>query len=752
MPENSREPVTPRRLNRAEVLVASAFILSGAAGLVYQVAWQRILALHSGIGIYSVAMIVASFMAGLGLGSLLGGRLTVRVSPRQALRAFGLLELTIGAFGAASCWLYYDLLYLRGSWLYGTAWRAGALHFLGLLLPTALMGMTLPFLVRAFVRDVPSAGRTIGLLYGLNLLGAAAGALATPWLLIRFAGIRGAVLAAAALNAASGGTALLLSFLRRDGAEREVVSATASARVSPVERGLVLWAVLYGLSGFIALSLEMLWFRVLDIAVKASAFAFGTLLALYLLGNAAGCLAVAAKGIRFARPLRTFLLCQCLLLVWTALGVIAIGRLPVATPGFDALYDYWGRGFGLTLGQAAEPALVAGLYLAFPLLLFGIPTVLMGVSFPALQQAVHDDPRQSGRRVGTLQAVNIAGCVAGSLLLGLPGLTLLGTTGSLGALLLLGLVFAAVGVRAFGPRLFAPLGLALLLAALALPGQDRFWARLHGRSPGASVLVDEDATGVAALARRDDTWLVYVNGKEHSWIPFGGAHSTLGAGPALVHPEPRSVAVIGLGSGDTIWAAGCRSETTSLVVFEIAASQPRLLRRLAATGRAPQVEQLLSDPRLRVSIEDGRNAIALSAQAFDVIEADALWPHVGYSGNLYSLEFFERCAARLHPGGVMCTWAPTRRVQQTFLRAFPYVLGTPDRAVLIGSRDPLPFAPEVWRQRLDAAAVSAYLGRRIRKATAQLLAHLQPVPRNGATTPESGLDRDLFPRDEFLTP
>jgi spermidine synthase len=696
-----------------------------------------------------VAMIVASFMAGLGLGSLLGGRLTVRFSPRMALRTFGLLELTIGAFGAASCWLYYDLLYLRGSWLYGTAWRAGLLHFLGLLLPTALMGMTLPFLVRASVRDVPSAGRTIGLLYGLNVLGASLGALVTPWVLIRFSGIRGAVLAAAAANAVSGGTAVLLAFTRR---EPEAASATNATTTSATSRGLGLWAMLYGLSGFVALSLEILWFRVLDVAVKASAFAFGTLLALYLLGTALGCLAVAVKGLRFTKPLRTFLVCQCLLLVWTGLAVIAVGFLPVETPLFEALYDYWGRGLGLILGQAGEPGLVVRLYLVFPLLLFGVPTVLMGVSFPALQQAVHDDPRQSGRRVGMLQAANIAGCVAGSLLVGLLGLRLLGTTASLRALFVLGLVFALVGWRRFGARLFAPFACALLVVAIALPDQDRFWSRLHGRSAGADMLVDEDATGVAALARRNDTWLVYVNGKEHSWIPFGGTHSTLGAGPAIVHPEPRSVAVIGLGSGDTIWAAGCRSETTSLVVYEIAAPQPRLLRRLAAAQELPQLRQLLSDPRLHVAIEDGRNAIARAADAFDVIEADALWPHVGYSGNLYSIEFFERCAARLRPGGVMCTWAPTHRVYETFVRVFPHVLATADRSMLIGSRDPLAFAPDEWRRRLDSPAVTAYLGKRIRKATARLLARLQPVARSERAAAEADLDRDLFPRDEFLTP
>ncbi len=150
-------------------LVTAAFFVSGAAGLVYQVAWQRILALHSGVGIYSIAMIVAAFMAGLGIGSHLGGRLSTRTTtPGGALALFGALEAAIGVFGALSAWIYYDLLYLRAGWLYAPAWRAGVLHFLGLLLPTTLMGMTLPFLVRAMVRDVGTAGRTIGSLYGVN--------------------------------------------------------------------------------------------------------------------------------------------------------------------------------------------------------------------------------------------------------------------------------------------------------------------------------------------------------------------------------------------------------------------------------------------------------------------------------------------------------------------------------------------------------------------------------------------------------
>ena len=167
-------------------LVAVAFFLSGAAALVYQVVWQRILELSSGIGIYSVAMIVGAFMAGLGLGSHVGSLWSTRLQPERALWAFATIEVGVAIFGAWSCALFYDLLYLRVGWLYSVPWRAGLLHFFSLLFPTLLMGMSLPFLARAMVRDTAGAARTIGILYGINVLGASFGAMATPWVLIRF--------------------------------------------------------------------------------------------------------------------------------------------------------------------------------------------------------------------------------------------------------------------------------------------------------------------------------------------------------------------------------------------------------------------------------------------------------------------------------------------------------------------------------------------------------------------------------------
>ena len=139
------------------VLLGVAFFLSGAAALVYQVVWQRILTLHTGIGVVSVSLIVAAFMAGLGLGSHLGGVLSARVSPRRALRVFALLELGVGLFAAISCRLYYDGLGSFAAGLYATTAGAAVAHFAAFLLPTTLMGMSLPFLVRATVRETASA-------------------------------------------------------------------------------------------------------------------------------------------------------------------------------------------------------------------------------------------------------------------------------------------------------------------------------------------------------------------------------------------------------------------------------------------------------------------------------------------------------------------------------------------------------------------------------------------------------------------
>jgi len=272
--------------------------------------------------------------------------------------------------------------------------------------------------------------------------------------------------------------------------------------------------------------------------------------------------------------------------------VALLASLPPETPVYRWFFRYWRSDDFFQLGFDWNAGRLLRLYALLPLALHGVATVLMGLSFGALQRAVQDDPASSGRKVGFLQAANIAGCTAGSLL---TGLVLLGRLGSGGALRLLlvtlGLVFLGLRARAGGfSRGLVAWTLALLAVAAALPSSFELWKRLHGVTVSEPPsFIGEDASAVSVIVPGDaGRWRITVNGLPHSWLPYEGIHTLLGALPALIHPEPREIVVVGLGSGETAWAAGCRPETRSLQVYEIAASQPRLLREVSAVALSPR--------------------------------------------------------------------------------------------------------------------------------------------------------------------
>ena len=367
------------------------------------------------------------------------------------------------------------------------------------------------------------------------------------------------------------------------------------------------------------------------------------------------------------------------------------------------------------------------LYLVLPLTTYAVPTLLMGFSFTVLQRAVQDDPETSGRKVGLLQAANIAGNVAGSLVVGLLALNLFGTTGSMRALVIGGVVFAFLGIRHYGIRsIFGLAAAALLVLVVLIPGQQDLWNRLHGLV-GDEALIEEDASSVVVVKPEDSEWRVVVNGVYHSWLPYGGIHSLLGALPAMMHPSPREVAVIGLGSGDTAWAAASRAETQKLQVYETARPQLNLLSRLAELHGERKLVRFLEDPRLDVSIADGRNALLGSDKLYDLIVVDALRPVSAYSGNLHSLEFLERCALKLKPGGLMSIWAPTTRGRATFARAFPHTVLFDDPRVLVGSNHPIQLDLISWRDHALSSFTRSYLGPSVVQEVATALKSPNPT-------------------------
>jgi spermidine synthase len=750
------------------VLGSLAFFLSGFAALIYQVVWQRMLVLPIGADVYSTTVIVGAFMAGLGVGSLAGGHVADRVSRRRCLGMFVAAEAAVGGFGAASRYLFYDWMYLGLGGLSLTPVAVAIVVFAALIWPTFWMGMSLPLLARAVTSTLAGAPTRIGVLYGLNTLGAAAGAFGTTWILFPAAGLAGSLWVAVSMNALAALSALLLVRSTHHHYPPVVASDVPPQAIDAPRWGFRAWAALYGIAGFQALSLEIVWFRLLGVMVKSSAFTFGTLLTIYLAGLGLGAAVGSAFLRRVRRPAVWFLLLQAFVALYAGATMLALTNWLGSASELSALLAYFASyepfdaaaaagSFWNGGGDPAARAQFVRLYLVLPAILIGPPTVAMGASFPLIQRITVRDFAHLGRRVGTVMLANIAGSALGAILTGWVALTYAGSAGSLRLLAATGGVFLALAVKATaGERSRTWLAIVCALPALVLavmmPGAASLWARLHGTIP-QRLVVAEDASGLSVLKADGRNAIVFVNGIGQSWIPYGNIHTVLGALPAFLHPQPREAAVIGLGSGDTVFAVGGRGELTRIICIEIIRPQLATLAEWRRRTEYGGLVTLLSDPRVQQIAGDGRAYLMNAGRTFDIIEADALRPSSAYSGNLYSAGYFELVRSRLSSGGLAVTWAPTPRVLDTFLSVFPHVLSFGDIAV--GSTAPIRFDAGEIRSRLAATTVQDYYFRAGVNINALLARYLDTPPQvlSGRATPSpAGLNEDLFPRDEFGVP
>ena len=399
------------------------------------------------------------------------------------------------------------------------------------------------------------------------------------------------------------------------------------------------------------------------------------------------------------------------------------------------------------------------LYVAVPSFLILPSTLLMGMSFALLQQAAQTDLARLGRRVGWLQAANIAGSTVGAVLTGFLLLHWLGSAWTLRMLVLLGGAFPVLWSRARGRGSLRAAAAALVVtgaAAWLSPSAVTLWSKLHATTP-ERILLAEDGSGLSVMKDEvegaDVRTTVLAHGVSQGKLPYGGYHVELGALPVMLHPRPAEVLVIGLGSGNTAYGAGGRPETTRIDCVEIVTSQLPGLVALARRHRYAGLNALLADGRLNHVSGDGR-AYVMRGGRWDVIEADALRPQSAYAGNLYSLEYFSLLARHLKPGGLAVSWSPTRRTRDTFLKAFPHVAVFGH--TLVGSNEPIPFDPAAVRARLDNPFTAAYYP----QGGVDIHAILGPVLEQGPVVYGPDYDRsglsdvntDLFPRDEYRAP
>ncbi len=746
-------------------LLAALFAATGFSALTLQVTWQRVISLHSGVDLASTTTVVAAFLGGLGLGSLLGGRLADRVGARRSLQFFAGANVAIGVFAAISTWLFYDLYRAIAPGL-GSAAATFAFNAAVVVVPTTLMGLSLPLLTRGVVHQLRDAGPVVGRLYGINTIGAAAGAAITGWLLVGTFGFVTVTLFAGAVNLVVG-----LVVLVRTRAEDPEPAATSTAAVaaggSDTGRPIWPWMVAYAGTGAVALGLEQVFFRLVDTVMRSNSYSFAHVLSLYLLLFGIG----AAVGSRLVRrgvdTQRWFLLLQAGAAVGALAGpFVLVSVLPRIGLGGPLTEYFASGGFNIGFGEIDSARGFAGFVFAYvfaPLLFMAVPVFCAGAAYPCIQATVSDRIDQLGRRTGALLFANIVGNVAGTLLTGYVLIDRLGTAGTLrllAGLLLAGVVVAAIAAgggerrRALGVVATGAVGAALVVGA---PSNDRLWAFLHSADDG---LMLEEQRSCAVALKRDAAGndILYINGSSQNGYPFDDYHVLIGLVPALAHPEPRNVLAIGLGIGATAYGMATDPSVERVEVVELCGGQYPLLRDLAEERPAFELARLFADPRVETAVGDGREHLLVVEEEYDVITVDTLRPQSGYSGSLYSKEFYEIVAERLAAGGVFTQWIPTSRVVNTAAQVFPYVEAFEVAAYggsrfMVASSRPITFDRDRLLERFDRIDPTAYGDaqrtslrgylRDLRSTCVQDGERLRGVPR-------SLYNRDLAPRDEYF--
>lgn len=699
--------------------VVACFFLSGATALVYEVLWIRMLGLIFGHTVFAVTTVLAAFMAGLGLGSWLFGRIADR--QLRPLRLYGLLEIGVGAF----C-LLVPLLLPVVELAYRALARGLGLSFLAfslvqfllvlllLLPPTTLMGATLPLLSRLFATEPASLGRRVGLLYALNTLGAMVGTALAGYLLLPALGMQATLGLAASVNLVLGGLLVL--------ADRRLASPPAPAIdqvVGPARPGALLTTVGLGVAGAAAMVYEVAWTRALSLIIGSSTYAFTAMLLAFLLGLALGS-AVFSRlfGARRLGP-------AAFGLVQLGVGAAALGILPV----FERLPDVIVRALTISLAPGFVLAVQVSLAVAAML----APTLLIGAGFPCAVQAVARGPARVGGDVGRLYAVNTLGAIVGTILGGFVLMPLAGVQGALKIAVAVNLLLGAVLIvasRRGGPRwqVVAAGALALVIVgglavvpawnpsvmaagAAVYPRQYEPFSGHGGlaRATAASQLLfyRDGLTATVSVHREGPTTLLRVNGKTDASNGVD-MHMQLMLGhlPMLLNPDARSALVIGLGSGVTAGALTTHPvERIDVVEIEAAVVE-------AAGFFRHESREVLRNPKVHLAIADARNYLLASDRRWDVIVSEPSNPWIGGVATLFSREFYALARSRLAPGGVMVQWIDgytirpedLKMVLKTFRTAFPattiwHAHGVAD-FMLVGAQEPRPLdlarVQEAW--------------------------------------------------------
>jgi spermidine synthase len=665
----------------------------------------------------AASTVVGAFMCGLAGGSALGGRIAPRLTPRQSLYAYALLEFFVVLLAVL---LPLELRALTPllTWSYENG-RAGILFpivrllscLVVLLGPALALGATFPVAVRWFVNSSDHPGRAGGALYAANSTGATIGALGAGFALLPAIGIAGTTFVG--VTASGLAIASVLAMARSHGGEvhprARVVArherAGPSRRESsqpPDRRWLA--AFVLGFTGFGTFIYEIAWTRVFSLIIGPSTYAFAATLTALIAGIALGSIVGSTVAGRTRRP---------------ALGlVLALAGAAIAAS--------WATGFAggplprlVARALAASPQVFSQTLMRHSMLVAALilPTAAgLGVAFPLALELAGNRDRPAARSLGAVYAVNTLAAVAGSLVSGFVAIPFLGLQHTLD------LATAVLLVAAFTVIFFGKLsrgaqigGLLPALVALGCliwsPPWDRellasgayMYAPLVAKDldteaalkAGTLLYYREGAVATVSVKRLTGALALSIDGKvDASTSGDMITQKALAHLPLLLHPDPRDVCIIGLGSGVTL-ASALLHTVRSVDIVEISPEVVEASRYFAAENR-----NALTDPRTHLILGDGRSHLWLSSRKYDVIISEPSNPWMAGVAALFTREFFTAMRNRLAPGGIICQWAHTytisardlRSIVATFASVFPngsmWLVGDGD-LLLVASADSL---------------------------------------------------------------
>ena len=655
-------------------LLCVLFFFSGFPALIYQLTWQRALFLIFGVNIESVTIVVTAFMLGLGLGSLAGGWL----SKRRAIPLLPLLagiEFLTGAFGLVSLRLFDKV----GEFTLGLNLPATAAAALALVIvPTLLMGATLPVLVGHLARRSGNIGSAVGLLYYVNTLGAGAACIASAVLLFPFLGMSKSIYVAVAMNAAVALGALAAQWSGSSQVEPQNLAPMLPNRRLVLALGPVL--LLAAAGGFVSLSYEMFFFRTISYATGSSAPAFAVTLSAFLVGIASGSrrageLCKTASSTDTMRGLANALLMASFLGLFFLPSLNHVAWLDRGLLGVCMLVVYLvARFWGAVLPNLAELSIAAD--------------------------------ERAGMRTAFLYLSNILGSATGSVVTGFVLMDRFGLVTIAAFLAVAGVACALV-----------------LMTALAVPRREKLRYLVFAASIGVAAVtvmprwsegvleslqwkgmataqklshVVENRSGIITVT---DDGAVFGNGIYDGRFNTDLKNDTNGIvrpyGLNLFHPAPRNVLIIGLSSGSWAQVIANNPDVASLTVIEINPGYLTLIKQ------APEVATVLSNPKVKIVTDDGRRWLRANAdRRFDAIVSNTTFHFRANATNLLSVEFLELIRRHLNPGGIFFyNTTDSVRVQRTGCLAFAY--GARFTNHMLVSDRPIAWDFRRWRRTLE---------------------------------------------------